>query len=344
MSTATVTTPPVAISIWDRNDRLAGLRRFAIAITVLNILGHFVLGFEQSWAQPLVALAAAYAMEILLEIVDARLNRRPVRTGNTLRSWTDFLLSAHISGLACSMLIYSNEQLWPTAFAAATAIASKAVVRMNMKGGSRHILNPSNFGIAVTLILFPWVGVAQPYQFTENLVGVGDWILPVILIGLGSFLNTVFTKRVPLIAAWLGAFALQAVVRALVTDTTILGALAPMSGVAFLLYTFYMVTDPATTPSSTRGQIAFGVSVAVAYSLLVYFHVVFGMFFGLAIVCVLRGFGIMALRVLRKEPAAGPAPARAPVAPTVHGAAATRTATAGAARNGAPVSLIREDA
>ena len=35
----------------------------------------------------------------------------------------------------------------------------------------------------------------------------------------------------------------------------------PMSGVAFILYTFYMVTDPPTTPGTTRNQIFFGASV-----------------------------------------------------------------------------------
>ena len=52
-----------------------------------------------------------------------------------------------------------------------------------------------------------------------------------------------------------------------------------MTGVAFLLFTFYMVTDPATTPSTPRGQIAFGAAVAAAYGLLMAFHVVFGLFF-----------------------------------------------------------------
>jgi hypothetical protein len=52
--------------------RLVALRRFAFAITVLNLLGHGFLGFEQSWAQPLAALATAYAAELLIEFVDAR--------------------------------------------------------------------------------------------------------------------------------------------------------------------------------------------------------------------------------------------------------------------------------
>jgi hypothetical protein len=62
---------------WYQSNRLGGLRRFAVAITLLNILGHTRLGFEQSWAQPLVALATAYSLEILLELIDAWVNRRP---------------------------------------------------------------------------------------------------------------------------------------------------------------------------------------------------------------------------------------------------------------------------
>ncbi|MEQ9670292.1 MAG: hypothetical protein RLO19_18325 [Coleofasciculus sp. G2-EDA-02] len=57
--------------------RLAGLRRFAIAITFLNLLGHTVLGFEQSWAQPLIALFTAYSTELILELIDAKVNQRP---------------------------------------------------------------------------------------------------------------------------------------------------------------------------------------------------------------------------------------------------------------------------
>lgn len=287
-------------SFWDRTNRLAGLRRFAVAITVLNIAGHFFLGFEQSWAHPLVALASAYLMELLLDFVDARLNHRPVRFTGGLQQRVDFLLSAHISGLACGMLLYANERLWPVAFAAAVAIGSKALIRMKIEGGQRHLMNPSNFGITVTLLLFPWVGVAQPYMFTENLNPIGDWIFPVILIGLGSFLNTNFTKRMPLIAAWLGGFILQALIRHIVFGNALIPAWTSVTGIAFLLYTFYMVTDPATTPSSTRSQIVFGASVAAFYGLLVAVHAVFGLFFALTIVCTGRGLIIYGARVYQR--------------------------------------------
>lgn len=273
------------------NPRLAALRRFAFAITLLNVLGHTWFGFEQSIAQPLVAIFTAYAVELLLEWLSAKAEgRRPRFAGE--ESLPDFLLSAHISGLAVAMLLYANDRLVPVAFAAAVAIASKYLVRATVAGRVRHVFNPSNLGITATLLCFHWVGIAPPYMFTENLYGWGDWILPGIIVCSGSFLNAKFTRRVPLILAWVGVFVLQAVARHLLFGSQLTGALMPMTGVAFLLFTFYMVTDPGTTPRSTRGQIAFGASVAVAYGVLMSVHVVFGIFFALSAVCLARYAGL----------------------------------------------------
>jgi Na+-translocating ferredoxin:NAD+ oxidoreductase RnfD subunit len=204
----------------------------------------------------------------------------------------DFLLSAHIAGNAVSMLLYANETLWPFAFAAAVAIGSKAIFRVPAGSGSRHVLNPSNTGISVTLICFPWVSIAAPYMFTETLLGWTDWILPAIIICTGTFLNLRFTQRLPLIGGWLGGFVLQAVLHSLISATPLGPKLVPMTGVAFLLFTYYMVTDPATTPMTRRNQVLFGAAVAAAYGLLVVNHIVFGIFFGLTIVCSLRGIGL----------------------------------------------------
>jgi hypothetical protein len=167
-------------------------------------------------------------------------------------------------------------------------------------------LNPSNFGIAVTLLLFPSVGIAAPYHFTENLGSIGDWAVPLIIICTGSILNTWYTGRIVLALSWVGAFALQAVVSSLILwhDTgycPIVARLSPMTGVAFILFTFYMVTDPATTPERPAAQVAFGASVAVLYSLLVMSHVVFGLFVALVIVCVGRGMGMYLLARREQE-------------------------------------------
>ncbi len=279
----------VAKDQWYQSDRLGGLRRFAAAITIFNIFGHTLLGFELAWIHPFVALATAYSLEILLEIIDARTHRRPVKFRGGFKKLVDFLLSAHISAMAVSMLLYPNGRLMPVAFAAAVAIASKQVFQVRCGERFRHFLNPSNFGITITLLAFPWVGIAQPYQFTENLGAYGDWILPAIIVCSGTFLNWRFTHRIPLLLAWVGGFAAQAFIRHSIFDFPLIPALVPMTGVAFVLFTYYMVTDPATTPSSHRAQIAFGASVAALYGVLMSLHIVFGFFFSLTLVTLTRG-------------------------------------------------------
>ena len=298
---------------WQAANRLGGLRRFAVAITALNVLGHSVLGFEQSIAQPLVAVATAYFMEFLLEWIDAHAKRRRARYSGGPQSLVDFLLSAHITGLATSMLLYANESLAAIAFAAGVATASKFVFRVRMGRSSRHFFNPSNFGITITLLLFPWVGIAPPYHFTENVYGAWDWLLPGLIVVTGTFLNARFSHRLPLISAWVIGFALQAVVRNLLFDTAVLAGLVPMTGLAFVLYTFYMITDPATSPASPRAQVAFGLSVAVTYGLLMAAHIVFGLFFALTAVCLVRGLAIAVSSTVRSPARFGGAHSPVPV-------------------------------
>lgn len=279
---------------WSKETRLAGLRRFAIAISVFNLLGHFWFGFEESWAQLFVSLAAAYGTELGLEWLDARVNRRKPAYAGGFVPLVNFLLAAHITGLAVAMLLYANDRLWVIAFATATAIASKSIFRLAAGRGSRHIFNPSNLGITVTLLLFPWVGIAPPYHFTENLPPAGRWILPGIIIFSGTFLNWRFTRKIPLLVSWVSCFFLQAMLRHLFLDASMTGALMPMTGVAFILFTFYMLTDPGTTPVKPVAQIAFGAAVALAYCTCMLLHIVFGLFFALTAVCIARGVTLSA--------------------------------------------------
>jgi Na+-translocating ferredoxin:NAD+ oxidoreductase RnfD subunit len=273
--------------------RLAALRRFAIALTILNIAGHTVLGFEPSWAYPLAGLATAYTMELLLETVSAATaRRRPRFLDRGIVGFVNFLLSAHITGLAVSMLLYSNQAILPIVFAAAVAVGSKVILRVPVGETTRHFFNPSNLGIAVTLLAFPWVAIAPPYQFTENVSGAVDWVLPCVFIAVGTTLNARFTRKLPLIAAWLAGFVLQGQVRAWLGGTPPIPPLVIMTGVGFLLFTFYMVTDPATTPHDARGQILFGAATAGVYGVLTALHVVFGLFLALAAVCLVRGLSL----------------------------------------------------
>lgn len=307
--------PPVA-ERWYSEKRLGGLSRFAFAITVLNIVGHAFLGFEQSWLTPFVALAATYGTELTGETIEALVNGRPARYRGSPVNFIKFLLPAHISGLAVGMLLYAAENVAAVAFAGSVAMASKYIFRVTMgvdRSGRpvvRHVLNPSNFGITVTLLLFPTVGIAPPYQFTENTWGVVDWLLPFLIICTGSYLNIKATGRIPLIVAWVLAFAAQAIVRAAIHDMPVEGELLPMTGFAFVLFTFYMITDPATSPASATSQVGFAIAVAAGYALLMELHIVFGLFYALTIVTTARGAWISLSGI--RHGAAGPSLAAGP--------------------------------
>jgi Na+-translocating ferredoxin:NAD+ oxidoreductase RnfD subunit len=118
---------------------------------------------------------------------------------------------------------------------------------------------------------------------------VGNWIFPSILICLGTLINVRYSRRIPVLSAWVVGFGIQAVLRSWLLGSALIPSLTPMTGIAFLLFTFYMITDPPTSPSSRRAQVAFGLSLAGVYGLLMAFHIVFGLFFSLVIVCAVRG-------------------------------------------------------
>ena len=270
------------------DPRIKALRRFALSITVFTLLGHLWLGFEQAYLTPVVALLTAYSVNLLLETIDAWARRAPLRFRGSFVNLVNFLLPAHIAGLACTMLLYGNQRLLPTVFAVTVAVASKYVFRVRVGSSLRHMLNPSNFGISMTLLCFSAVAIAPPYHFTQNVGSVIDWLIPAVIVTAGTMLNGKLTHRLPLIAAWLGGFALQAVIRAAFFDHALVSALVTMTGVAFVLFTNYMITDPGTTPFQPRDQVIFGLSTALVYGALVVAHVTFGLFFALTIVCAAR--------------------------------------------------------
>lgn len=277
------------------------LRRFAISITVFNIIGYALLGFEQPWVWPFVALLTGYTVEIGLEALAARLeHRNPRYAGQGFRGMMEFLYPAHITSLALNMLIYVNDRIWVMIFGVVVAVGTKWVLRAPIRGRLRHYMNPSNFGISMLLILFPWVNIAPPYHFTENVSGAVDWLIPAIIILGGTMLNGKLTGRMWLIGAWLITFALQAIIRGIIFDTSIPAALAMMTGTAFILFTNYMVTDPGTSPSKPASQMAFGGGVAIIYSILIIAHIVYGIFFATAIVCLTRGLFLWGLHFSNK--------------------------------------------
>ena len=287
-------------------DPRTGLRMSATLATVFTILGHTVFGFEQPVAQVVVALLTGYACALFFEWVDARANGiTPGYAGGGFRKLVDFLLSAHMTAITLSFLLYFNHRLWIMAFAVSLAIGSKYLLRVRQNGRLQHFMNPSNFAIAFVLIAYQWTGVL-PWGFTVDLHGMADWLVPLIVVMLGFRLNLLFTGRLPLVGSWLVTFIVLGAVRAWFQGSPVFAELVVLTGIPMVLFTFYMITDPQTSPTPIRSQLAFGASIAIAYSVLLLLHVQYTMFYSVTAVCAARGLWLAVASV--RETAAKRAP------------------------------------
>ncbi|MEU2038139.1 enediyne biosynthesis protein [Nocardia niwae] len=300
-----------------KDPRYLALRNFAISITIFNLIGFPLLGFEQPFLWPFIALATAYSTEIGLEVLAAWAYKRPPAfRGRGPRGLFEFLLPAHITGLAFNFLTFAHDKLWPVIFGIVVAVGTKWVLRAKINGKMRHFMNPSNFGVVVCFLVFPMIAVAPPYHFTEYITGPADALIVLGLLMTGTMLNAKLTLKMPLIMAWVGAFALQAIVRGLIEpNISILGGLSVMTGLAFVLFTNYMVTDPGTTPSGKKQQIMFGASVGIMYGVVTALHISYGLFIALVVVCGARGvyWWVRGIAEWWQQRGAAPAAAEQPV-------------------------------
>jgi enediyne biosynthesis protein E5 len=286
----------------NQDPRYKALRNFAISISVFNVFGYTLLGFEQMWILPIFAIITGYTTELTLETLTAwARRRRPQYLGRGPRGIYEFLLPAHITSLAVNMLIYTNDQIRPVIFGVMVGVSGKYILQAPIAGRMRHFMNPSNLGISATFIAFgSWVAIAQPYMFTENTNEFFKIMVPIIILTAGTILNAKLTGRTMLIVGWMGGFAIQAFVRHAIWDVSLFSALGLMTGVAFLLFTNYMITDPGTTPSKPIPQFIFGGSVAFFYAVLMEANIVFTLFFAVVITCAVRGCGWWAVYLYKK--------------------------------------------
>ncbi len=275
------------------DTRYLALRNFAISISVFNVFGYTLLGFEQPWLWPFLALATGYTTDIVFEVISAWAQQRTPRfRGNGARGMYEFLLPAHITSLACNMLLYANNQFWPVMFAVIVAVSQKHFLQAPVNGRFRHFMNPSNLGISVSLLAFgSWVSIAPPYEFTEWANSYFKIMIPLVILTSGTVINAMLTRKIPLIVGWMGSFAIQAFVRHWLWGVQLNTALSAMTGVAFVLFTNYMITDPGTSPSKARAQFMFGSAIGFVYAVLMEFNIVYTLFFATSIVCGCRGLG-----------------------------------------------------
>jgi enediyne biosynthesis protein E4 len=219
--------------------------RIAIAVILFSYLalGFTVLGFNRSPLQAFITSASACLLEVLL----TRLFKK---------KWL-LPLSALITSFSLSILLnYSHDYLVllvPVFF----AIGSKYVLTFDGK----HLFNPALAGVSFSLLFASSLITAAPaYQWN----GIESMSVFMAMLALIFLLPQV--RRGALVASFLITFTLVTALRAWIMrwhlpfETLFLGTL---SSPAFFLFTFFMITDPATSPSLRKHQIILGVGLAL---------------------------------------------------------------------------------
>lgn len=165
--------------------------------------------------------------------------------------------SALISSLSLCLLLRTND-LAVTALAAVIAIGSKFDIRWNDK----HLFNPTNLALVVML------------SFGLGWISPGQWGQVVwfgfLVACLGSLVVT-RAARADVTLAFLTFYVGILFARALWLGDPLTILLHQIESGALLIFSFFMISDPKTTPDSRTGRIVFALFVALT-ALYVQFH------------------------------------------------------------------------
>jgi len=256
--------PVLLPKLRDARLHLAGV------IVTLQVLGQTAFGFDLSIAQILVALGTSAVLEVSIAF-----RRRQVLM------WP---ASALLTGNGVAFVLrvpgtehgdwWSLNGWWIFAGTAAVALLSKHLIVHR----GRHVFNPSNFGLVLCFLLLGperadplafWWGPLSPWLvFALALIVVGGLAilsrLRLLVIAVTFWLT--FAAGVGVLAAsghemtasWhLGPIAGWELWRVLVTSPEI------------LVFLFFMITDPRTTPASKAGRRAYAIAVGFLAALLI---------------------------------------------------------------------------
>lgn len=158
--------------------------------------------------------------------------------------------SAMVTGLGMSILLKAGSP-WVLVLGAAAAISSKFLFRVDGK----HIFNPGNLGIAAAVLLTgdAWV---SPGQW-------GSGATLVFLVGAAGCMVVLRVGRIDTSAAFLATFgALDFARQVLYLGWEPEVWLHRMSNGSLLLFTFFMITDPMTTPKAQGARIGWSMAIA----------------------------------------------------------------------------------
>ena len=158
--------------------------------------------------------------------------------------------SPTISAMSMTLLGRGSHELW-IGVAVAVAIASKFLIRWRGK----HIFNPTNFGLVAVAALTPHLWIS-PGQW-----GSGAFFgFLLVCIGLTVVLRA---ARTDVTVTFLAAYASIVFVRALWLGDPPAIPVHHLQNGALLIFAFFMISDPKTTPDARPGRVVFAILVAL---------------------------------------------------------------------------------
>lgn len=169
------------------------------------------------------------------------------------------LRSPLITGFSLSLLLRASDPMFYAA-AGAVAILSKFALRIDGK----HLWNPATFAIVVLR-----------YATDEVWVSPGQWGTALWLAALLVFLGVIVlqrSQRVDTAFFFLATHAALLFARAEWLGDPWTIPLHQLQSGSILLFTFFMITDPRTTPDHRLGRLAFAVAVALLAHWLAFFQ------------------------------------------------------------------------
>ncbi len=158
--------------------------------------------------------------------------------------------SAAITSLSLSILMRAVDP-WMWFAAGIIAIGLKFAVRYKGK----HIFNPACIGIVVMCLVFGRDVWVSPGQWGQAPL-IAGWALALAALVLSS------AKRLDIALGFIGTFAAILFGRALWLGDPMAIPMHQLSSGTLLVFTFFMITDPRSTPDSRAGRLIFAASVA----------------------------------------------------------------------------------
>ena len=211
-------------------------RRYQIvSLSVLLLYGVFFLHFDISIWQIAITLGAAQ----LTQYAGTRYFQLPAFDPK----------SALISSLSLCLLLRTND-LIAASLAAFIAIGSKFIIRWQDK----HVFNPTN--LALVVMIASGLGWISPGQW-----GQVAWF-GFLVACLGSLVVT-RAARADVTVAFLAFYVGLLFARAIWLADPLTIPLHQIESGALLIFSFFMISDPKTTPDSRTGRIVYALIIAL---------------------------------------------------------------------------------